>query len=433
MGCGGNADEPVPVNPPQLEGFGLDATGGEGGQIIKVTTLSDGGPGSLRWAVRQKGPRVIVFEVGGQLNLKSDLTIVEDNITIAGQTAPSPGVTLQHARLKIQASNVIIEHLRIRPGDRIHDGTLISHDMAENRDAIIIGRQDKKVSQVYLSNLSLSWSVDELLALWYEDLTSDVTIRNSLISEPFWNSLHPRTTNDGLSHGHCLLLGDNVRNILIQENVFANCSRRVPRVNYGNEAIILNNLIYNAGQTAINIQPRDDLEFYAPIKLTVIGNQLIDGPDSRSGTGLIMSRLPLPGQYLLFAEDNLTPGKDREVENQSSLGAITFVESKPVWIEGLEVAPSETLMKNLLKNSGARPWDRDATDKRVLEGIRTGKGSQIDSTDDIGGYGLLRKTRHTLSPPSSPWEDSNGDGHSNFEEWLVGFEAPVHSSEIDGK
>ena len=48
---------------PQL--FGATAKGGRGGRIIKVTTLKADGPGSLNEACRAKGPRIVVFEVGG--------------------------------------------------------------------------------------------------------------------------------------------------------------------------------------------------------------------------------------------------------------------------------------------------------------------------------------------------------------------------------
>ncbi len=83
----------TPLAFPEAEGFGAMATGGRGGQVVHVTTLADSGAGSLRDAV--SGPnRIVVFDVGGVINLTSALVVAGDNITLAGQSAPGGGVTL---------------------------------------------------------------------------------------------------------------------------------------------------------------------------------------------------------------------------------------------------------------------------------------------------------------------------------------------------
>ena len=79
-----------PIAFPSAEGFGAQATGGWGGDIYHVTTLADGGPGSFRDAV-SKGPRIVVFDVAGYIELKSAVSVASD-ITIAGQTAPGDGI-----------------------------------------------------------------------------------------------------------------------------------------------------------------------------------------------------------------------------------------------------------------------------------------------------------------------------------------------------
>src|SRR5262245_23668254 len=101
---------------PGAEGFGASAQGGRGGRVIAVTTLADAGPGSLREAVEAEGPRVVVFRVGGTIQLRSRLKIAKPRITIAGQTAPGGGVALRGYGLVVGADDVVLRHLRVRPG-----------------------------------------------------------------------------------------------------------------------------------------------------------------------------------------------------------------------------------------------------------------------------------------------------------------------------
>ncbi len=77
---------------PGAVGWAAHTVGGRDGRIIAVTTLAGDGPGSLRAALAATEPRIIVFEVGGVIDLeRRTLRIESPNVTIAGQTAPSPG------------------------------------------------------------------------------------------------------------------------------------------------------------------------------------------------------------------------------------------------------------------------------------------------------------------------------------------------------
>jgi hypothetical protein len=128
---------------PGAEGFGTITRAGRGGRIIRVTNLSDRGQGSLREAIDAKGPRVIVFEVGGNINLKSHLKIRNPYVTVAGQTAPQPGITLTGASLSIKTHDVLIQHLRIRVGDRAIGPP------PEDRDGIKIQGSKSAAAEVY--------------------------------------------------------------------------------------------------------------------------------------------------------------------------------------------------------------------------------------------------------------------------------------------
>ena len=103
---------------PGAEGFGAAAVGGRGGKVIKVTNLKADGPGSLQAACAAEGPRIVVFDVSGVI--RGNVTIRHSNITIAGQTAPGAGITIEGMlknvyRAKPPLHDVVVRFLRVRP------------------------------------------------------------------------------------------------------------------------------------------------------------------------------------------------------------------------------------------------------------------------------------------------------------------------------
>ncbi len=101
---------------PGAEGAGAMATGGRGGSVYSVTSLEKDGPGTLADAVSAPS-RIIVFAISGIIDLDGKkLEITQPNSTIAGQSAPGEGICLKHGTLKINASNVIVRHIRVRRG-----------------------------------------------------------------------------------------------------------------------------------------------------------------------------------------------------------------------------------------------------------------------------------------------------------------------------
>ena len=81
---------------PSAYGAGAYATGGRGLNVYHVTTLNDSGTGSLRQAVSDaasNGGGNIVFDISGIIQLNSLLSFTS-NLTIAGQTAPEGGITI---------------------------------------------------------------------------------------------------------------------------------------------------------------------------------------------------------------------------------------------------------------------------------------------------------------------------------------------------
>src|SRR5688572_12895288 len=116
---------------PGAQGYGTSTTAGRGtvgvansSTVYVVTSLNDSNPtvyGELRYGVENvTGPRVIVFQVGGVIELRDALTVRQTRpyLTIAGQTAPYPGITLKNAGINVQSHDVLVQHIAIRPGAR---------------------------------------------------------------------------------------------------------------------------------------------------------------------------------------------------------------------------------------------------------------------------------------------------------------------------
>lgn len=61
------------------------------------------------------------------------------------------------------------------------------------------------------------------------------------------------------------------------------------------------------------------------------------------------------------------------------------VDKPPVWPPRLKARPAGETQTWVLANAGARPWDRDATDRRLVEEARTGRRKIIDNESEVGG------------------------------------------------
>ena len=144
----------VPVIPGGV-GFGMSTPAGRGGTVYRVTNVNASGAGSLKACIDATGPRTCIFEVSGVIRTNKDLIIRNPNITIAGQTAPSPGVTVLGAGLWVAASEVLVQHMRFRAGD----------DPAGpdpgNRGALKVVSDGALLQNVVIDHCSLSWGLDE--------------------------------------------------------------------------------------------------------------------------------------------------------------------------------------------------------------------------------------------------------------------------------
>ena len=215
------AQEEVPAFP-GAEGHGRYVTGGRGGEVVHVTNLNDSGTGSLRDAV-SKANRIVVFDVGGVIALKSDLTI-KDNITIAGQTAPYPGITLRYRTVRPGANNVI-RFIRIRRGQE--------KDVNDGADAL----WQRQKTGMMIDHCSFSWSIDEV-ASFYDN--NNFTMQWCTLGESLNNAGHGKG-----AHGYGGIWGGKLASF--HHNMIAHVNNRSPRFNgarYNWEGFT-NNKLYN--------------------------------------------------------------------------------------------------------------------------------------------------------------------------------------------
>lgn len=383
--------------PPAIPGWAM-TEGGRGGEVIRVTTLAASGPGSLRAALETPGARIIVFEVGGVIDLaRATLAIREPRVTIAGQTAPAPGITLIKGGIGVGTHDVIVQHIRVRPGE----AGAAKHSNWEV-DGLSTGGGAR---DVIVDHCSFSWATDENLsasgprfrgvsaAQWREGTSHRITFSSNIIAEGLANATHPKG-----EHSKGTLIHDNVSDVLIIGNLFANNAERNPLFKGGAEGAVVNNLIYNPGPRAVHYNLIAEEWKGQPFEmgsLALVGNVLRAGPSTPSDVAFFT--LGGSGDVSFFAYDNLAV--DRLGRPLPDLGRYTTAAAKILYRDiiglpsGLTALPAAQVQDLVIANAGARPWDRDATDRRIVADTIEGRGAIIDSEKDVGGYPTDAPTR----------------------------------------
>ncbi len=414
---------------PGVEGFGTRTIAGRGGKVIEVTSPADDGPGTLRAALNNPFPRIIVFRISGIIDLKSELQISYPFVTIAGQTAPGGGVCIRGAGIAIMTHDVFIQHIRVRPGNK---GPVD----ADINDAIsILGKYAGGTDDAYnvvVDHVSVSWGEDETVSTWYG--AHDITFSWCIISEALNRSRHRKKT-----HSAGVLFGDSSYNVSMHHNLLVHNDFRNPLISEGGTHDIVNNVIYNWGVLPAEISDYDSNTF-----LNFIGNYFIAGPSTNRGPYEIL--FP-EGNPRIYVEDNIGPHRpDPNMDEWAIVGfgwgekgvapekyrSLTKFET--AHITTISAAEARELV---LAEAGATAPQRDAVDSRVVDEVKKRTGFIIDSPEDVGGYPELASgippadTDHDGMPDE--WElkmgldpenssdgngDLNGDGYTNIEEYL---------------
>jgi hypothetical protein len=397
------------------------------GSVIEVTNLNDSGSGSLRAAVQASGARTVVFRVSGTIALNSRLEIDNDNITIAGQTAPGDGICIRNRQVTVKANNVIIRYLRFRLGD----------ELGVEEDAL----HGRYYQNIIIDHCSASWSVDECVT-FYDN--TNLTIQWCLISESLHYSVHSKG-----AHGYGGIWGG--MGASFHHNMLAHHYSRNPRFNGSRyhgvpEAEIVdhrNNVIYNWGGNSAYAGEEGNQN--------LIANYYKYGPASKAKNRIVQPYLPYGSWYIdanyVYGYPEITAdnwaGGVQGVADQSLIRAFVPHSSEPVVTH-----TAENAYELVLADVGVSLPTRDSLDSRIIEEARTGTATYggeygadlgiIDTQTEVGGWPQL----NSVTPPddndhdgmADQWEldngldptnpddrngDFNGDGYTNLEKYLT--------------
>lgn len=469
---------------PGAEGAGMYTTGGRAADgsttIYRVTNLNDSGEGSLRAAVEASGYRTVVFDVAGVIELKKSLNIKNGNITIAGQTAPGAGICLKNWGVSVNADNVIIRYLRIRPGDENGNDGL---------DAI----GARYMQNIILDHCSMSWSTDECASFY---VNKNMTMQWCLMYESLRNGKH----NKG-SHGYGGIWGGAPASF--HHNVLAHHDSRNPRFDgpeqygdqeqassegiakkiYSTDRLLdfRNNVVYNfsnyGGYGGVGIRMNYIGNYYkwGPASVYGCGPSYKDGVRTANkvvkrdkmfvadiyydGNGL---KKPVQGNPSVYIGDNANNKFDTSVGGDAAKGEAITRDNKsgmtlnvndkatitPAWnwsaaqfavLAGgktcdVTTHAADAALNLAVKYCGAS-LRMDSADARVLQDVKNGTGTSgekggttvigldrswygiIDSQTDVGGWPAYTATQEELART----KDTDGDGIPDYYEELFGL------------
>lgn len=422
---------------PEAEGFGQYAKGGRGGKVIEVTNLNDNGSGSLRACIEASGPRTCVFRIGGTIETSSIMTIKNPYITIAGQSAPGDGITLKASpsygkgSLAIRTHDVIIRHIRVRPGPS-------TGQTSERRGITVESSSSTNTPyNIILDHVSISWATDDNLTLI--DGVRDFTIQWSIISEGLSNSTHSEGEHSkGMAiSGKMYNSSVKTGNISVHHNLFAHNNDRNPRHAAWGLVDMVNNVIYNWG---FNSFEANDGQTKVPAN--IVGNYFKAGVDSDAEEVLVDADEGHGAEIFVF--DNIGPNRLSNSDPQHNI-----VESKSrgyIVPNRFDAPPITTTSPQdaynaVLANAGARKPNVDSVDQRIVNSVINKTGRIIDNPSQVGGWPVLSTVSVDNDADNDgmddPWEithfgntsrgsandsspDFDGDGYTDLEEFLNG-------------
>jgi len=394
---------------PDAEGYGRFARGGRGGKVVAVTNLNDSGPGSFREAVTNDiGPRTIVFNTSGVIQLQSRLVLSQPYVTVAGQTAPGKGICIRSAPFGVTGNDAVVQNLRVRIG------------AGPTYDGMGLTGADNSI----IDHCSISWTIDESFS---SRSGKNITLQRTLISEAL-NAANHQNYPAGTEHGYAATIGGDIGSF--HHNLLAHCYGRNWSLGggldgsgaYTGRMDITNNVVYNWGGRTTDGGTKEVNfvnNYYKPgagSKIFVAFNQQNEGV----GTG--MQRCYFNGNVMpgYFDESNQTLGRKA---SGNTVPYDNFVNT-PFFPSYVTTQSAKNAYKIVLSDVGCTQPEFDDHDQRIISetlngtysavGSVTGKPGFPDNEADAGGF-----ESYPTEVRDSNW-DSDQDGLPNWWENIIG-------------
>ncbi|MBR1808668.1 MAG: pectate lyase [Paludibacteraceae bacterium] len=378
------------------QGCGSVATGGEGSATVyRISSLEDKDPykpemGTLRYAVEQTGPRVIVFDVAGTIHLKAPLTILNSNLSILGQSAPGQGICVADYPIIIKkANNVILRFIRCRLGT-----ASLAKDPETDYDALSVN----DCRNILIDHCSFSWSVDECVSCYGNE---NFTLQYCFITESLRNAGHQSG-----AHGYGGIWGG--KNATFHHNLLAHHDSRNPRFDHDyventcrGPVDFVNNVVYNWGGNSAyggeSVGARRSINFVGnyykpgPSTKNSVSARLIDpwtkcGNCSDKYSGEIMPPMVWLSGNLMYNSEEVTTDNWKGATTTAAKSDKRFAMATE-----LQIQTAQEAYATVLKTAGCS-LSRDAIDARIVSDVENGSGTLIDSPDDAGGWCALDGT-----------------------------------------
>lgn len=366
------------------EGFGAGVTGGRGGTVYHVTNLNDSGSGSLRNASAMSNV-TIVFDVGGYINLTGKLGFTGKNVTIAGQTAPG-GIGIRGAGCSIGADNIIIRHVRFRPGKA-----------TSASDALNI---NSYVSGCIVDHCSIQFSTDE----------------NNSMDHPQSATVQWTINAWGLQTHSCgsLLYANDTT---VHHTLWAHNHTRNPKARFGLLDWV-NNVVFDWDIPYICADADTETHWSNVDRCYFISGA---GGQNRAFTSAQVDSSGNP-TYHMWLNQTLTDFNTDGILNGTDKGYSAIsgtVEQRPSRYPAPEVTAQDatTAYKLVLSLAGATPWDRDEVDSLLISDVINQTRRIIYRESDLPG--LSNSGFGTLGGQSAP-TDTDGDGMPDYFELAIG-------------
>jgi hypothetical protein len=423
-------------------------------------STSDGnettGYGSLPWALSRSYPRVILFEISGTIDVGGSLEVSDPYVSVHGQTAPSPGITLYNVEFLIVTHDVIVQHLRVRMGDtKISGGDSMG----------LCGATGDTVHDVIIDHCSVEFGHDEQLSISACGAgdVGGVTLSNNIIGLGLNYAGHAYGTllDSGNDNNY------NIDEILINRNLFVNVSDRTPLINPAVRSLaVTNNVTYNAWWCGLQFQTE---QYPEGMLVDIMHNLYWRGPETMDiGTWPTAEVSTWPAEPDLWpaswnSNRRPTSSFDGPVGSNSHvyyLNNYDYVnndsytdgnhEGRPVRLEyerfysgrltvgDIEESTRQTsVVVDLLTPAqvetsvqldvGCTPYDRDAVDALAVSQAFGRTGGYIDYVSDLGvpAYPTTTDTRLLTAiggyPTGTELNVSVAGGLTDLEKWIYGL------------